>query len=926
MAADARFCPACGAAVDASNDLTRAAPDNAPDAATVSPTIAPTVLTPAPGRPASRPPSRPDSRPSGSGTPSNPSWLTTPDASHGRFPPGTILADRYRIVGRLGKGGMGEVYRADDLRLGQPVALKFLSATVEADPVRLAQFHNEVRLARQIAHKNVCRMYDIGETDGLPFMTMEYVDGEDLASLLRRIGRLPEDKALELAHQLCAGVAAAHERGVLHRDLKPANIMIDGAGQVRITDFGLAAIEGAADIAHAGTPAYMAPELLAGRDPSIESDIYALGLVLYELFTGRRAYTAQNVRELIRQQNEMTITSPATLVKDLDPAIDMAITRTLERDPADRPHSALEVAANLPGGDPLAAAIAAGQTPSPEMVAAAGHRAAATRMHAILATAGVIALLVLSAFLSLPRTSLSRIDLRKPPDVLIDRAHSVVETLGYGPPSTHSYWEFGGDDDLLREILEHPDTLGERDVATFRPGPLRFWWRSSPRELEPRDELGTLTMDDPPWDVSGMVLVGMDPQGRLLRFGALQPQVDDRPAVATPPDYAQLFKLAGLDISQFQSVEPRWLPRGNSDARAAWTGPMPGGPAGVRVEAAYWRGRPIYFEVLMPWAKPRRMEGNPISLMSKILSGTEAIATLGILLTAMFIARRNVKAGRGDVTAATCLAVAAVIGKLLAWLLVGPHLSEAPDEIGRFFAATGDALFAAGGSFVMYLAAEPAMRHYWPDSLLGSTRLLRGRVIDARVGRDVLLGLAAGAVIMLVIWAREPIQFALGARYPALSAGNTTLLSGPGRALAIISQRIGFQSMFAAMWCVLALVGLKRVLQRMWLVGIVATVALTLLLARDLFVDQPGLEWVNLTSAFLVVGLIVAIAIHAGLLAAAVALCATNLISAVPWTLDTSAWYFPQSALVLGSLALLAAFGGYAMLSGGADAPRRAAL
>ncbi len=143
-------------------------------------------------------------------------------------------------------------------------------------------------------------------------------------------------------------------------------------------------------------------------------------------------------------------------------------------------------------------------------------------------------------------------------------------------------------------------------------------------------------------------------------------------------------------------------------------------------------------------------------------------------------------------------------------MLIGPHLSEAPHEIGRLFAAAGDALFAAGASFVMYLAAEPAMRHYWPDSLLGSTRLLRGRVIDARVGRDVLLGLAAGAVIMLVIWAREPIQFALGARYPAVSAGNTTLLSGPGCALASIALRVGFQSMFAAMWCVLALVGLKR--------------------------------------------------------------------------------------------------------------------
>jgi hypothetical protein len=180
------------------------------------------------------------------------------------------------------------------------------------------------------------------------------------------------------------------------------------------------------------------------------------------------------------------------------------------------------------------------------MVAAAGQRAAATRTHSILATAGVIALLVLSASLSLPRKSLSRIDLRKPPDVLIDRVHSVLETLGYGAPSTHSYWEFGGDDDLFREILGHPETLGGLDVATFRPGPLRFWWRSSPREMQPADELGAMTMDDPPWDVSGMMLVGVDPQGRLLRFSALQPQVDDRPPVATPPDYSQLFKLADL--------------------------------------------------------------------------------------------------------------------------------------------------------------------------------------------------------------------------------------------------------------------------------------------------------------------------------------------------------------------------------------------
>ena len=143
-------------------------------------------------------------------------WTPPPVADSPRAP-GTILAGRYRIVGLLGHGGMGEVYRADDLKLGQPVALKFLPAAVQKDPPALARFHSEVRVARQVSHSNVCRIFDISEADGEHFLSMEYVDGEDLASLLRRIGRLPSDKAIEIARQLCAGVAAAHDAGVLHR-------------------------------------------------------------------------------------------------------------------------------------------------------------------------------------------------------------------------------------------------------------------------------------------------------------------------------------------------------------------------------------------------------------------------------------------------------------------------------------------------------------------------------------------------------------------------------------------------------------------------------------------------------------------------------------------------------------------------------------
>src|SRR5687767_2368317 len=210
------------------------------------------------------------------------SFPSTP--ADGRFAPGTVLDSRYRIIGLLGRGGMGEVYRADDLRLGQPVALKLLPETLREDPVRLGQFHNEVRTARQVSHPNVCRVYDIGEAEGVLYLSMEYVDGEDLASSLRRIGRFPEDKAADIARQLCAGIAAAHQRGVIHRDLKPANVMLDGAGKVRVMDFGLAAIGTVEDI-RAGTPAYMAPEQLLGREVTARSDIFALGLVLYELFT-----------------------------------------------------------------------------------------------------------------------------------------------------------------------------------------------------------------------------------------------------------------------------------------------------------------------------------------------------------------------------------------------------------------------------------------------------------------------------------------------------------------------------------------------------------------------------------------------------------------------------------------------------------------
>jgi serine/threonine-protein kinase len=219
-----------------------------------------------------------------------------------------------------------------------------------------------VRVARQVSHKNVCRVYDIGEVDGRQFLSMEFIKGEELSSLTRRIGRLPAGKAIQLARQICAGLAAAHDAGVLHRDLKPANIMIDGDGNARILDFGLAGVseelpEG--ELA-AGTPAYMAPEQLEGKEQTARTDVYSLGLVLYELFTGKKAFEAATLGELIKlRRSDTSPTIPTAIVKDLDPLVGRVIERCIQKDPALRPISALQVAAALPGGDPIAAALAA---------------------------------------------------------------------------------------------------------------------------------------------------------------------------------------------------------------------------------------------------------------------------------------------------------------------------------------------------------------------------------------------------------------------------------------------------------------------------------------------------------------------------------------------------------------------------------------
>jgi hypothetical protein len=566
---------------------------------------------------------------------------TASAAAWSRFAPGAMFAGRFRIVAPLGRGGMGEVYRADDLKLEQPVALKFLPEAVAADPARLAQFHNEVRVARTIAHRNVCRMYDIGDADGRHFLTMEYVDGEDLASLLHRIGRFPEDKAIEVARQICAGLAAAHERGVLHRDLKPANIMIDGEGHVRITDFGLAAIAGSVGDIRAGTPAYMAPEQLAGRDASAKSDIYALGLVLFELFTGKRAFEARTLNELLRLHESRNVVSPSSVIRDLNPAIERAIVRCLEPEPAERPSSPLAVASALPGGNQLAAAIAAGETPSPEMVAAAGEQSAVPPAFGLALVALTVVMLVALTLLSQAYSIVHRIPMPKSIDSLTDRAQELLERIGYTDPpyDTARGWAFN------REYLNYAaaHSLGRTDaaLASGRTGTLVFWYRTSPTRLVPITTSLLPVQADPPFTLSGMRIVRFDTEGRLLEFHSMTPQVDD--SVSTRElTWTPLFDAAGLRLDDFHRVEPRWAPRSAADVRVAWQDhrrELQG--ADIRVEAAAYHGMPIFFSVIFPWSEPQRMARPPDASVDRFVTALATIFGAVLILAAAILARSS---------------------------------------------------------------------------------------------------------------------------------------------------------------------------------------------------------------------------------------------------------------------------------------------
>jgi serine/threonine protein kinase len=898
------FCSACGRPTSNTDDM--ATLDFA------------TSTSPLPPRPPS------SSRPPSSRSSSSAEYLL----NEGRFLPGRLVASRYRIIALLGKGGMGEVYRADDLTLGQAVAMKFLPDEAGHDEGLLERFRNEVRMARRVSHPNVCRVYDVGEVDGQTFFTMEYVDGEDLASLLRRIGRLPPDKALDIARHLCAGLAAAHAKGVLHRDLKPANIMLDGRGQVVITDFGLAGI--ADDIrgpeVRSGTPAYMSPEQLAGKEVSMRSDIYALGLVLYEVFTGKRAFAEKPVGAL-QARGSQAPSRPSSVVKDLDPIVEKVILRCLETEPSGRPATALAVAAALPGGDPLAAALAAGETPSPQLVAASGETTGLRPRIAVACLIFVLLGLAVGTYFTIHYSAIEKMHLEQTPEVLAHRAREIVIQLGYPDKPADTAFGFDYDTDFRDSVEKDTKTSPNWDeVMAGRPTTLQFWYRQSPDLLDPngyRDSFltpGIVSEGDPPTTLSGMVNLKLDAKGRLIYLQAIPPQKDAAAPSTAPPDWSALFSAAELDPTKLQSAQPEWTSLGMADARAAWTGTWPGSTRPLRVEAAAWHGKPVFFAVIGDWNKPWRMV-TAKSADEKKNRASQAISILlltGVLAGGALLARRNFRHGRGDREGAFRLAAVMFVLEIGLWLCRS-HFVLDFQTFGYLILAISSALLWGGAMWMLYLAIEPWIRRNWPQAIISWSRLVSGQLRDPVVGRDILFGVAFGT-LWLVIFQVSNIPLSRMGAAPPLSSSD--YLMGGRHALGQFVSQIP-NSIFGTLQFFFLLLGLKVLVEFLSrLVGLKALRAdwIAAVLFVGVFLVMRGLTSTHLAVDIPVIlfvwGILALILLRFGLVPLVVGAFTVDLLGNIPFTADFSAWYAAPSFLALLSVVALAGWGFYHSLGG----------
>lgn len=679
---------------------------------------------------------------------------------------------------------MGEVYRAEDLKLEQTVALKFLPEQLENNSEALKRFIGEVRHARKVAHPNVCRVFDIGEVDGKHFISMEFIDGDDLSVLLKRIGRFPSERAVEISRQICYGLHAIHTEGLVHRDLKPANVIIDPSGRPRITDFGIAGFEDELSGAElrVGTPAYMAPEQVAGKEVTKRSDVYSLGLLLYEIFTGTQAFDADSPQELLEKRKTSKPTDPSQLIEHIDPLVEKTIQRCLEEDPSERPESAAHVALALPGGDPLEAAMIARETPSPEMVAAASGKGALRPLAAIGLLAVFVGLFIGVLLLDGDYKGANLEPLDVEPDALAEKARQILKISGFDTASGYNSRFFGVDDSFLQySAFGAPDNDLPPRRELLRSGytsTIHFVYRHSSEPIAPQGST-VVTVTDPPIGRASSADLILDSKGRLHSLTVVP---GSGRAAAEGPEFnwAPLFESAGLDGNEFKETEPERTPPVFADRRFAWTGPLPGYPeVALRVEAATAGGVPVFFKVIAPWST---QAGNP-DLTEDRFTRIGVIFTIVIIVAAVlasiFLAGRNLRYGRGDLRGAFRLSFLMLLAGLISELLFADHVFATFGEIRVLYFAVSYSLLIAVFVGLLYVALEPLVRRSWPETLISWSRLISGDLRNPMVGRDIVCGGVFGLLHAFGIHVGVLLVGLVSDRYQAVGLNsNLQILNG----------------------------------------------------------------------------------------------------------------------------------------------------
>jgi hypothetical protein len=885
----ARFCPACAISVDFGSAPTSPRTDSPPGPAERA---ANGVDYPGPvGFVSGRSPSK-----------------SSDFGFEGYYVPGTTLVDRYRIVSPLGKGGMGEVYRAQDLKVGQTVALKFLPKSLSHNTKALALFTREVRVARQVSHPNVCRVFDIGEADGQTFITMEFVDGEDIASLVRRIGHLPANKALQISRQVCAGLAAAHKCGIVHCDLKPANIMLDGRGHARITDFGLAglAAEIQGEATHGGTPAYMSPEQFFGGEVTSKSDLYSLGLVMYEIFTGRHPYEASTFEEMKRMREKNTLAVPSTYLKEINPLVERVIMSCLERDPAKRPASALQVAASLPGEDPLAAALAAGETPSPEMVAEAGEEGILQPWKAWGLLGCVALLLVCCAMLGQHAYLINLVPGEKSPEVLSATAREIANGLGYTKrPADSAYW-FDEQAESYLSLSQAPAYELYRGAVVDEYFPLvRLFYRESPRPIQ-TNYPWLVERDNPVATTVGDLTITLDTQGRLQSFRVIPyPSRNRNKPSDVTSDWRNLFQQAGLDFSQSKEAPSDWYTNQLMDQKIAWD--VAQGGKTIHVHGGTYKERVVLFEVAGPWDFTDDLSYYTF-VSRKVVAWIQNGLLGGLVLICVIVARKNMLSGRGDSAGALRGAIAIFLSSLV-WLLLSSHrFSDAFWVFNWIQLVFGRSAVLALQWWVFYMAVEPYIRRTYPETLISWNRLIAGQLRNALVGRDVLLGVGFGAMTAIP----SLLMYALPGWFPIK---RPSVLFSPD----ILRETSVYLGMFALQATAALYVGLTLLASVFLAWKLFRNKAAALVAAGILWTViswHPGSTWGESPPVVLGALLLMACLVRVGLLGLVVALYTYFSLLLGCLTTDFSRWYAPRSATTLLVVFTIAAYGFWTSTSG----------